>query len=278
MKNSAKNNANSAEVPDRPIAAVIGNSHVNALIFASDSYAQRTVPPPSLGFRFLGLQKPEYSPMLVHDQTSRNTVLNPVIIAALNETLAGAEWVVSSLRGNAHDVLGLVNHPVPFDFVLQGHEHLPLEPDAQIIPASLMTEILTAKMNKFMHGMKHLRSLSNLPCFHINPPPPIPSAEHIFACRSSSFHPLLEVHGLTPKLVRFKLWKLQAIISEQLCRSLGFHFVDVPPEAIDEQGFLIPEAWANNPNHGNAWYGGRVLLQLEKLLSGTLSVEAADGK
>ena len=61
--------------------------------------------------------------------------------------------------------------------------------------------------------------------------------------------------SITDPFVRLKLWHvLQDLIAEAAMKN-GAHFLPVPDELRDAEGFLKPEHWANDVTHANEAYG-----------------------
>jgi hypothetical protein len=63
------------------------------------------------------------------------------------------------------------------------------------------------------------------------------------------------------RLVRYKLWRLDAQIFAETAAELGVHVANVPRAAVDEDGFLREE-FCDDPVHANPAYGDLVLDQM----------------
>lgn len=176
---------------------------------------------------------------------------------------ARPERVVSCIAGNSHTVLGLVEHPQRFDFVLDEAPDLPLDDSREILPCALVSALMTRQMQNGIKVMQAMRHLATVPVVHVDAPPPVASAEHILA-HPDAFEAQLKAQGLTPAIIRLKLWRLQSALTRRLCQEHGFAFLPPPETALTAEGYLAPQAWNPDPSHGNAWYGEQVLAQLER--------------
>ena len=71
---------------------------------------------------------------------------------------------------------------------------------------------------------------------------------------------------ITDPYVRLKLWYLLQDMLREAAGRRGAHFVAVPPECQDREGFLRDEFWAPDVTHANADYGHIMLARvLEEL-------------
>jgi len=107
---------------------VLGNSHLTALAQAYALRCQQNSAPPRL--EFVRFNDPRFAGAL-HAEA---------LAAVLQEKLLAGPYdlYVSMVGGNDHSVLGMLNHPRLFDFVLPEAPDLPMEPAAEIIPAGLL--------------------------------------------------------------------------------------------------------------------------------------------
>ena len=76
------------------------------------------------------------------------------------------------------------------------------------------------------------------------------------------FKGLIAERGVSPALLRFKLWRLHSGLYREACAALGVEFLPVPLEMQDVEGMLVPQAWNPDPTHVNALYGQHVLARL----------------
>ena len=169
--------------------------------------------------------------------------------------------VVSCVAGNDHTVFGLLRHPRPFDFILADAPDLPLSPDAEILPARLVRATLRARMGGALQLLAALRQRVSGTLIHLEPPPPVPSADHIRA-HPGVFADKMGELGISPAALRYKLWRLHSAILGEQCRDLGVTLLPAPHDTQDAHGMLAQEFWNPDPTHANARYGARVLRDL----------------
>ncbi|HEV7279891.1 MAG TPA: hypothetical protein VGN57_06715 [Pirellulaceae bacterium] len=234
------------------LALVIGNSHMKALRHA---YQTREVKGrrEGLELQFIQVNLPEFRPVVIEGR------FQPGIEASIQSDRL--QFIVSTFGGNDHNVLGLVNHPQQFDFVLPEEPDLPLQADAEILPHELLRRTLRARLAPTRELMAMLREATELPVLHLESPPTIPSEEHILHNRFG-FPELIEEYGVAPAELRYKLWRLHSSLVQEICDELRFKFVPAPKAMQDERNMLVEEAWWYDPTHANEVYGERLVRQL----------------
>jgi hypothetical protein len=241
-----------------PRVFIMGHSHVRTVAAA---YDRRPDDRRGILCDFVVLNDPRFQPNVIDGPDGDS--LHPAIRAGI--AASRYDLHVSLVGGNDHNIFGLLNHPRPFDFVLPEDPTLPLERDREILPAGLVVRELTARMaDRFRELRAYRRAVPERPLAHIESPPPVPSEAHIRRY-PGVFAALIDKQGVSPAVLRFKLWRLHSMICRQLCSELDIHFVPVPPEMRDERGMLIEAAWNPDPTHGNQLYGEHVLAQLAAL-------------
>jgi hypothetical protein len=185
--------------------------------------------------------------------------LPPRLAKAVGER--SRELIVSLVGGNKHNILGLLNHPRPFDFVLLEEPDLPFTPGAECVPVELVADSLAKRVANELDFLRALRRATKLPIAHVESPPPNPSAEHIRR-HPGIFKGRMDSLGVAPAHLRYKLWRVHSAIVRAACAEAGIVLIPVPREALDAQSMLVESAWANDPTHGSAWYGSLVLKQI----------------
>jgi hypothetical protein len=168
--------------------------------------------------------------------------------------------------GAEHAQMALVN-AFPFDFYMPGdaQEEMTVR-NGEVIPYDVMLATCAARVARAMTIVRHLKSLTSLPIYHILSPPPA-SDEHAQAYPSAAFRELLAKHGITPARVRRKLWRLCNVAARQMYEGMGISVIEAPSEALDECGNLAPQYCAQDPVHGNADYGALVIDRLVSIAS-----------
>jgi hypothetical protein len=229
---------------------VMGHSHVGAL----EAAHKRRVPGAQvLEMRFVRLNDTQFAPPMVEG------ALNPAILEELRA--AAAEVHVSALGGNDHSIIGMLNHPQRFDFVLPEAPELPLDEACEILPAGLLRGELACRIAPHLAVLAAYRAAVLGPLIHIESPPPVPSAEHI-RTYPGVFKDLIAACGVSPALLRYKLWRLHSGLYREACARLGVAFLGVPTEMQDAQGMMVEAGWNPDPTHGNPVYGAHVLKEL----------------
>ncbi len=236
---------------------ILGHSHLAALQIAHSRGLAGTFPSAAtLAPTFVYIGRAKDAPA---DPVPSPGQLPAAAATALDEFAGPA--VVSCIAGNDHTVFGLLNHPRPFDFVLASEPDLPLSAGAEILPARLVHSTLRARMGSALQLLTALRARVSGTLIHLEPPPPVPSAVHIRAHPGVFAGKMAEL-GISPAVLRYKLWRLHSAILADLCRDLGVTLLPVPRDTQDAHGMLAQEGWNPDPTHANAWYGARVLRDL----------------
>lgn len=187
-------------------------------------------------------------------------------IDALQQEIEGADLLFSCVAGNAHNLLGLVNHPRPYDFVLENNPDLPLHPEYEVVPSRIVKQAMLRQgdIGPAFWLLKTIKQTAGIPFVHCESPPPIPSADHINTY-PGIFKEIIAQNGIAPALFRYKLWRVQSLLFKAECDAAELDFLPVPAGMIDESGFLIKDAWNPDPSHANYLYGQAVIEQLVRL-------------
>jgi hypothetical protein len=181
------------------------------------------------------------------------------------------DLITSTIGGNLHQVLGLVQHPVAFDFIEPGS---PSSPDSQpcvLIPYQAIWAVFESRLRrKDGQRITTLREAAARPIYHLLPPPPKESAAHILQRYEADFEKAgIAANGVTPAPIRLKLWRLQCAVLRSLCTEWDVRLLPPPEGTQTPEGFLKPEYYKNDATHANAGYGELVLRQLEAVAEAT---------
>lgn len=188
----------------------------------------------------------------------------PRFAAAIDDALARhAGAVFSFVGGGAHVVLGMLVHPKRFDFVLPNEPDLPIDPAAEILPATAVRRILESMMEEYLALMDEIRRLANGPMFHVEPPPPSADGQRMYADVPWVMFPD-GCREISPAPLRYKLWRLHSQILQAWCINRGVAFVNAPSQASDATGFMRDDYYADGAHANNA-YGELVLAQMRQL-------------
>jgi hypothetical protein len=243
----------------------MGHSHLLALV---EAQASRVAAGRSFegSIEFIQLLEPAFNPNI--DYVNGRVVLKAALAERLQKCSAVPNgcvpMIVDCIGGNEYHLIGLTNHPRPFDFVLPAAPKLPLLPGAEIIPTTLIIQTMRSSMQYVLAVFTALREATGLPIWHVQSPPPISSDAYILA-HATYFKDVINMHGVMPALLRWKLWRLQSDVYLEACESLGIAFLPTPPEALDQQGFLVEAGWNQDPTHANGWFGELILSQIAEV-------------
>lgn len=175
-----------------------------------------------------------------------------------------ADAVYCCLGGTEYNLVGLIESPVPYDFLLDPNDTC--LPGRQIVPNGLARAAMVARMRSAKQRTLEIQAQFDCSFTCVAPPPP-------FAALDGSeklprvFAPLLE-RGIAPASVRLKWYLLQISLLEEDCGAAGIGFLPTPDAVRDPSGYLRREFWDNDPTHGNAAYGAAVVEQIRAHIHG----------
>jgi hypothetical protein len=170
--------------------------------------------------------------------------------------------VLSLIGGSAHTVLGMVEHPRPFDFILPSEPDLPLDETRESVPAEAVRAKLTEMTMEYLETVPVVVRTALGPVVHIEPPPPVADAERIAPHVPWGFFPG-QPQMVAPKWLRYKLWRMHSEVIATACMRFGISYMRVPDRAKDDEGFLDPR-YDEDGAHANAAYGVLVLEELRR--------------
>lgn len=230
---------------------IIGHSHIVALESAYRA------DPTAFDARFLPLRRVAFTPNL--EAREDEQVYNDATRTIIKSTRA--DLIVSCVGLNDHVVFSLINHPIPFDFVLPEMPDLEIDAAAEMLPFGVVRAALLRQMRRTLRGLRALRDLTPKPIIHLETPPPVPTA-HVLAW-PGMLRTKVDQLGVSSFALRLKVWRLHSAIIRDLCGEIGIRYQPVPAEAQDAHGLLNEHCRANDPTHGNVHYGKLVLRQLQ---------------
>lgn len=242
-------------------ARIIGLSHTNAL---RSGLASK---PPALQERFdiIHMLRAVPDKQFLHADGAVK-YLNPVLQQRLGLPADSKQPIFSMVGGNAHNFMGLFQHPTPYDIVLPEQAGLPLAPGAEIVTCDYAGKVLHGMLGKDLACLQALRDATQGPVYHLESPPPVFDNDFCKQNLPPAF--LAERYAamdIAPPFLRYKLWRLHSRILRQACEHSGIAFIACPSASMDESGFLR-RAYYIDPLHGNAAYGELVLEQIASLL------------
>ena len=229
-----------------PAPALIGHSHTQAIFDAAgrEGMALR-------GFNFWTAPQPMLDPA--------RSAFHPEIRNVLSEGV-----VFSAVGGAAHNILALVTHPRPFDFVLPERPDLPLTKGAEVLPFAAVREALAAAVRDYLHIIGLVRRTATGRVFHIDAPPPLEDGARILQDVPWKFFEDL-TRDVAPAALRWKCWRLHSDLVGTFCRTEGVEVLPPPAESMDARGFLKPEFY-RDAMHVEESYGALVLRQMKAVL------------
>lgn len=178
--------------------------------------------------------------------------------------LGSDDLVVSTIGGNQHQTLSLVQHPVPFSMFLP-EESVPSESDPDcIIPYAQLWDVFERGLRgKDGIRLQQLREAARCRVIHLVPPPPKADAVHILKRHETDFAKagILD-KGISPASLRLKMWQLQTNVMKKLTGEWGVELLLPPLQALDAQGFLAPVYYAEDATHANTDYGALQVAQI----------------
>jgi len=241
----------------KPQILLFGDSHVYAVQRAVERRTVKGQPVPLSAHRLLKTKND-----VVMGDTSFEDFLK--LAGALKES----DTVISMIGGNQHAVFSTIQHPQPFSFLLPGDKPEPGAGAIGLIPYRTLADHFDAGIRgRDGKSLTALREATRARVVHLQPPPPKRDNQHILLHHESNFaNEGITTLGVSPPELRLKFWRLQSVLLEALCTSLGIDVLPPPPDALDPDGFLLPEFYASDATHANPAYGELVLQQVEQNL------------
>jgi hypothetical protein len=247
---------------------VVGNSHAFAL--KKGHRLQSKKPVLNMNYAFALLNQDIFRPPFCEDDEG-HVELNASLLELLDTFKPDA--IVSIVGGHHHNVIGLTNPTLKFDFILPENPYLPLDTDADFIPYSVISELLASRNSESWKTLSALKATSSLPIIHLELPPPIPDEDFLRA-NGGRFAAVMEEQGISPVSFRFKLWRANCDANSKTCKTLEIPYIPVPTSTQNEDGTLRREFWSDDPVHANADYGITCLAAAENFISRTFQEES----
>ena len=176
--------------------------------------------------------------------------------------VAGVTHVFLSIRGNDHNILGLIESPLPVRIGDGPMGSIPADPGRHFIPEDMMRSLMRARLEDQSFGLMQdlARHFSAATICQLASPPPCGDAAHI-AKFPGIFRSLLH-QGVSPMPLRRKIYDLHTELYQAACQKLGIGFIRPPQVAVAPDGAMKAEYWNSDPTHGNAAYGRLVIDQI----------------
>jgi hypothetical protein len=184
--------------------------------------------------------------------------------------LSREDMVVSTIGGNLHQTVSLMQHPLAFDFLSNKPDSVArINTDKQLIPYNILYDFFWQGIrSRDGKRLRRLKDHSQSRIFHLVPPPPKKDTDHILKYHETLFAKSgITDRGVSPSELRLKMWRLQLEVLEILTLEYDIELLLPPKESIDSEGFLVHECYANDATHGNKKYGELIIEQLIDLVS-----------
>ena len=224
----------------------IGHSHANTIFRAAQANGE--------SIRLIQLRD------LSRRKVLKENELGDPLKRKLKEALAeaGGGPVFSLVGGNMHVALGLFQHPVPFDFIVPGHDIAPI-PGATVLPYGAICATIEEMTQFECQVLSALKRHLAVQLIHINCPPPTENIDILRDNPRRSEPPTLDISS--PAL-RYKLWLVASLVIERFCKKMDILFLPPPKQALDPRGFLL-DCFHRDAAHGNEDYGQLVIEQMK---------------
>jgi len=234
---------------------IIGHSHIQSLTGAAG-----LLPPSSgLNVQFLNARAAAFQPWA--SWAEERLVTNPALLAAIEQRIAevNPDAIAVTIDGSQHFVLGAVNHPRRFDFVLPSRPDLGLDETAELIPYDIVHKMFWHEQSNVLDMLHDIRRCTARPVYYISVPPPLTS---FVEAHMPEMRQAISEFGASPPGLRYKLWYLYMDVVRALCAARGVIFLAAPAETLAPGGYLDAN-FDLDGLHGNTAYAGAVLQQLK---------------
>lgn len=163
------------------------------------------------------------------------------------------EAVCMSMAGNLHNRIGSVEHPQPFSIGSPDRD-CSLQPGRTFIPY----KVLQHAMHHFHAGWLSMadavyEQFPSAKRYYFNPPPPLLDWSQVEELPKQLEE--MQHLGPAPEAMRLQLYHMQTRILRNYAASRSACFIDVPPTALDDRGFLDRRYIDRDPTHANGLYG-----------------------
>jgi hypothetical protein len=237
-----------------PQVLLYGDSHSEAVYQAGELRQRKRIPTPICIHR-ARRQKGE---IILGDTSLEEFV-------GLTRELTANDVVISMIGGNQHAVFSTIQHPIKFDVLEPGEEPNALRPGAQLVPYRAIASMLHSGIRgRDGRSLTAVRESTGAKMVHVMPPPPKRDSEFIRSYHESRFKDEIAKLGVSTPELRMKIWRIQQNILRDFCVELGIELLDPPTNALDSDGFLLPEYYAMDATHANRAYGMLILEHLER--------------
>jgi len=230
----------------------VGHSHLAAIQSGVEQ-----IPVWQNKFEFVQALDPEYHPLISNSATPE---VHANFKRDVGEKIEKSNAVISVAFGNQHNILGLLNPPDPFEFVLRAEPDLKILNDRQLVPFGIVQQKfreMTKQLEIFLAALREITP-DSIPFLHLESPPPVPSESHILKY-PGPFRNKIQELGVAPAELRYKFWRAYSGVVQDICSENEITYLPVPLDVMDKNKFLKKEFWNDDPTHGNSNYGQRIV-------------------
>lgn len=237
----------------RPTLIAVGNSHLAAVLSAFEAWAE-----PTLSVVPVSLWDPALQPAwtVAKGVVTYGTAFTAELQEA-GRTHPGAD-AICCWGSNAHFSTALMPKGPPFDFVLPWMPDLPPDPARNLVPYDMVREHVANSIRPYAGLLRATRDALSGPVWSVPPPPPLADTARVHALVADTLEPKLarqvRADRIASPSVRLKLWYLAVEAMRAMTAEIGAHFLEPPPLALDEAGFLRSDL-AADALHANATFG-----------------------
>ena len=255
----------------------IGHSHILSIRYAVNSVLDELAANNlALDTIWLG-EKPyiDYQARAENKDIKNFTFSNP-LLSEIEKLNPSKDIIFSSYGGNAHNILGLVQHPTPFDFIYAGIQSEG-EEGAEIVPSKLVEAAIIQQggFPETCWALRATRAAFGGRIIQCESPPPIIDSNFLME-NAGPFKASFIKFGISKPALRLKLWRMHSDLVKKECKELDIEFLPAPTEFITADGYLTDSGLNNDTTHANAIYGGAVIRQLISASSSKLQMELDD--
>jgi hypothetical protein len=112
-------------------------------------------------------------------------------------------------------------------------------------------------------SVKGFREAARCKVCHLATPPPKGDDDFVLAHAKNYRGVSIADTGITAAWLRLKLWQLEMLVLQSVCKDWNMLFFAAPGEGRTAEGFLKPEFYEKDATHANAAYGELMLTELE---------------
>jgi len=178
-------------------------------------------------------------------------------------------------NGNQHNADFLLSPEVQIDLIPRGYPVKSTLPNATIVAESAIRAHFQPTFDRLVKLLTRLSDAAKYPRLVIGTPPPLfdealirkrLKGEPVLTNRATAAGFDIDTVAITPASVRLKLWFVLQRMMAEIGEAHGASYVNVPTEALDENGFLKPELSAGDVTHAGPVFGAMMARQIARAL------------